>query len=649
MERLVFPDSYFDDEIREGFYVSGEMKRAWAAQLEVLDALDKVCKKHGISWFMDYGTLLGAVRHKGFVPWDDDMDICMLREDFERLLLVRDELPDGYVLLNPRTREDYATPLSRIVNTEIIRLDEPFLKKYHNFPFAGGMDIFIFDRIPDDDTERKMWVMEAEAVRTLAEVYVQQAEDMQREPSVVRSLKKVQKMYGIRLDPDKDIGVQLYRVLESVYSRYMNKKTETVGLVPTWIAFNRTCRRYKREWFDETVYLPFENTCLPAPVGYLHLLKDHYGENYMCYNRNGMAHSYPFYRAMENQLSEQNGWNSLFYYQYDKARAFHRDQTKVSCKKQVKQILSLMDRCHQLLYNSLKLGETEAMPDTLRACQELALKAGNMIEAKLGEKHELIRQYENYCEAVFRSFDVIQTDRFEYEELEKERQALLQIFTGIKENTEKQFLRPKTAVFILTDGVRWKGVESLWKAVREDPDWDPVVVPVPVYRRNCDGSLREGELRIEGIPEEIPKVSYTAIDLEALHPDIIFINDCCDQYNHTSIIAPDFFSGILAAKTECLIYIPWFRLEEIGENEPIPMQSTEYFVRKPGVINADFTVVQSAAMRKVYLKVLEEMTGEREIWEGRILDLGLPLDYYSENGCDQTGAYPGWSLLKEKL
>ena len=66
---MQFPHTYFEDEIREGFYITGAMKRAWAAQLEVLEEIDKVCKKHNIRWFADCGTLLGAVRHRGYIPW----------------------------------------------------------------------------------------------------------------------------------------------------------------------------------------------------------------------------------------------------------------------------------------------------------------------------------------------------------------------------------------------------------------------------------------------------------------------------------------------------------------------------------------------------------------------------------------------------
>ena len=90
---VYFPDNYFEKEIRNGFEVSSMMKRAWAGQIEVLSVIREICERHNILWFADYGTLLGAVRHKGFIPWDDDMDIGMTRDNLNNFIkYAKDEL-----------------------------------------------------------------------------------------------------------------------------------------------------------------------------------------------------------------------------------------------------------------------------------------------------------------------------------------------------------------------------------------------------------------------------------------------------------------------------------------------------------------------------------------------------------------------------
>ena len=81
---LQFDKDFFLGETYQGFYVEPMMKCVWAAQLEVLEVIRGICEKHKIKYFAAYGTLLGAVRHKGFIPWDDDIDVIMLRPEYEK-------------------------------------------------------------------------------------------------------------------------------------------------------------------------------------------------------------------------------------------------------------------------------------------------------------------------------------------------------------------------------------------------------------------------------------------------------------------------------------------------------------------------------------------------------------------------------------
>ena len=87
----------YTGEEREGYYVQPMRKRIWAVQLDILKKVDTVCKCHGINYYGWYGTLLGAIRHKGFIPWDDDMDLAMLREDYEQFRChIKESLPKGW-------------------------------------------------------------------------------------------------------------------------------------------------------------------------------------------------------------------------------------------------------------------------------------------------------------------------------------------------------------------------------------------------------------------------------------------------------------------------------------------------------------------------------------------------------------------------
>jgi len=105
---MKIPDSFLLDEVRCGFMVPAPIKQAWAAELEVLAEIDRVCRKHNIKYFADWGTLLGAVRHGGFIPWDDDLDIVMKREDYDKFMTVaRFDMDEGFDVQTFRNQNDY--------------------------------------------------------------------------------------------------------------------------------------------------------------------------------------------------------------------------------------------------------------------------------------------------------------------------------------------------------------------------------------------------------------------------------------------------------------------------------------------------------------------------------------------------------------
>lgn len=156
---MEYPDTYFEDEVREGFYIPSLMKRAWAAQAEVLEIVEEICKKHHIRYFAEWGTLLGAVRHKGRIPWDDDIDICMLRQDYEKFCEVADEeLPEECWFLDPYRTEGFKDMLGRILNSRVHVVEGEKLEKYHGFPYVAGIDIFWLDDLPDTEDVTNMYV-----------------------------------------------------------------------------------------------------------------------------------------------------------------------------------------------------------------------------------------------------------------------------------------------------------------------------------------------------------------------------------------------------------------------------------------------------------------------------------------------------------
>ena len=83
---MQLPDGFLQSEYRDGYLVDETMKKVWAVELELLEQFQRLCERHQLRYYAIGGTLLGAVRHKGFIPWDDDIDVGMPREDYEKLI-----------------------------------------------------------------------------------------------------------------------------------------------------------------------------------------------------------------------------------------------------------------------------------------------------------------------------------------------------------------------------------------------------------------------------------------------------------------------------------------------------------------------------------------------------------------------------------
>ncbi len=311
-KRLTFDEDYFKDEYREGFLVPSQMKSAWAAQLEVLVEVIRICNKHNIEYYADWGTLLGVVRHKGFIPWDDDIDIAMKRKDYNRFLtVVIEELPKGWKLLHSSGDIKYDNGIARIVNATSIDTSEERLNNFHKCPFVIGVDIFPLDYFPKnleyEDIQKNILTIVTGII-----IFIKDGSYNYDE--VEEKIKQVEQLCNIFINRNGLIINQLYNLCDRLSSIYTSDESENLtcfcGTTPAYIGEKI---KLKKEWYDETIQMPFENIMITVPKRYNEILTVLYGDYMVPIKTEDFEemHDYPFYKEQEKVLNEYIKNNQL--------------------------------------------------------------------------------------------------------------------------------------------------------------------------------------------------------------------------------------------------------------------------------------------------------------------------------------------------
>lgn len=303
---LLWEKFNFKSEYVDGFYVMEMVKRSWAAQLEVYDVIRNICKKHDISFFADWGTLLGAVRHNGFVPWDDDMDIGMKRKDLMKFLEVAGaELPEGFILLSPYCNSERDNIITRVVNSGGINFSEEFLNKFHMCPYVVGIDIFPVDIIPRDKEKMEQQRMLLNYMREINDYVIlgtikdQELEDI---------CSTVSEVLGVSLSKNMPVKQRFYIYWDQICGMYSEEDGEYLSSIYDFAA--GWDYRIPKEEYAKFIDWNFMNTSVPVPVGYDHILRVKY-RNYEKKRIGGSSHAYPVFREQGQLLMEYINSNDI--------------------------------------------------------------------------------------------------------------------------------------------------------------------------------------------------------------------------------------------------------------------------------------------------------------------------------------------------
>lgn len=282
------PAGFLKEEEKCGHLVTAETKKLWAVQLGCLEEIRKICERHAIPYFASGGTLLGAVRHHGYIPWDDDIDVMMFYDDYLRFCEIAPiEIQHPYFFQNYKTEPDFGPALSRVRNSESTGCT------FYDMNMANGIyncgifvDVFPLCGIEDNWWRRVRQKTNLHFWRCIVSGNIMKrwAQRGTIKQKIYKWLHPYVWMWNI---------ASLFIDSEGVSDKVMKvcgsaKEYRKVGLLSFKGFYDKMI--WEKKWFDELMTLPFENTSIPCPKEYDPILRTQYGD-YMKFVKGGQIHT----------------------------------------------------------------------------------------------------------------------------------------------------------------------------------------------------------------------------------------------------------------------------------------------------------------------------------------------------------------------
>lgn len=300
-EREIFIENIDHDEVRNGFLVTSNRKKLWNVQIGLIKEFDRICKKYGLRWFVAGGTLLGAARHKGFIPWDDDVDIVMLRPEYQKFQEVAQREvrypyfldcwfnhrlesekncsvePDPTLPLIPKESAKRAPgappffPLIKLKDSRTLYLEFPDRPTVNQAIF---IDIFPMDPLPPFYSKQSEINFEiARELLTATAVPEFMVKTMEENHPLLISYDEMKQF--LRL-PYKLRALKFEEFVSNTFfvSQQLGDLRDTTPIPKRPNVFGS----YASRNFEDVTYLPFETIEIPAPKDYDDFLTSYYGD-----------------------------------------------------------------------------------------------------------------------------------------------------------------------------------------------------------------------------------------------------------------------------------------------------------------------------------------------------------------------------------
>lgn len=276
---LKLPDNFLEEEVRCGYNVSKKMKEIWAVTLDLLNEFIRVCDKYHLEYYAGFGTLLGAVRHHGYIPWDDDIDVLMRREDYMKLCEIANEFQSPYFFQTEDTDMGFSRPFARLRRSDTtgILKSEYDGSSYISYNQGIFIDIFPLDNIADDVTEKKKHIKtlmrlnrKAFQISCWSTRYVKG-----QSTGIIGVAKMIIAPILKRFFESFEIHTPYLKKYEAELQKFNSIETKLFG-VPYFYRENEWCIWEKTD-FETFQLMPFEMLQIKVPSQYVNVLEKMYG------------------------------------------------------------------------------------------------------------------------------------------------------------------------------------------------------------------------------------------------------------------------------------------------------------------------------------------------------------------------------------
>ena len=232
-------------------------------QLEILSYVHDFCIDNNIKYFINYGTLLGAIRHKGYIPWDDDIDIMMSRENYETFISLFSLINSKYKIMSLKTSNKYYNNFIKVYDNTTIVLDE---KNEKTYDIGINIDIFPYDSFNDKRLVDKTYILESFKLLSIAKLH-----DIQYGDSKVKDI--IRHLFWLLLRP---ISPRFFcNRIDNIIQKKICKNGKYFGLLASKFKYSDI---FTSDVFSELIDLPFEDKLFKAPKNYDYILRQYYGD-----------------------------------------------------------------------------------------------------------------------------------------------------------------------------------------------------------------------------------------------------------------------------------------------------------------------------------------------------------------------------------